>query len=125
MNSKKRITVVACGLFIMLGFLVNGIAMLYENRNAASEMQDIQTASVSVNTTTYEDPAENKTEDKNYIIKICDGVVVVFEAGNINPVFVTDIYASTLRKYDRELLSEGITVKGEYELQSIIEDFSS
>ncbi len=126
MNSKKRITIVACGLFIMLGFLVNGVSMLYENRYTASKIPDVRTAAVSANTETHEDPEEEMTGEKSYIIKIRDGVVVVFDADNINnPIFVTDIYASTLRHFDRELLSEGITVKGEYELQSIIEDFSN
>ncbi len=69
---------------------------------------------------------EDDGSKNNYLLKITDGIVVVYEYDNENkPIFVTDIYAGTLRNYDRELLSEGIRVTGERELQSILEDFSS
>ena len=120
MNSPKRITVVACALFIMLGILAGGISKLFEKDNI--EQQETPTAETTFGT---EIPKEAPLQ-RDYVLKIEDGIVVVFnEADLTRPIIVTDIYAGTLRNYDRDLLNNGITVSGEYELQSILEDFSS
>ena len=72
-------------------------------------------------------PADTEIETlPKFTLTIRDGIVVVFnEIDEVRPIIVTDIYASTLRHFDRERLSDGIEVFGELELQSILEDFSS
>ncbi len=126
MNSKRRITIVSCALFIMLGFLVNGISLLSEERDAKRNAAEEEISAVSGDfKDSYETDAE-AVDKSTYLLKITDGIVVVYEGADENkPLFVTDIYAGTLRNYDRELLSRGITVSGEQALQAIIEDFSS
>ncbi len=117
MTSAKKITVSACALFIMLGFMAGGVSELWEYENEATN-----TAEVSA---PLPEPEEAKPEEK-YILKILDGIVVVFnESDMTRPIIVTDIYAGTLRHFDREQLNEGIVANGEFELQTLLEDFSS
>ncbi|MBR5543339.1 MAG: hypothetical protein IKU65_04515 [Oscillospiraceae bacterium] len=114
----KRITVAACALFIMLGFIAGGISKLYEERELKKKEQETKPASAPIEET------DEATE--NYLLKVEDGIVVVFSENDImRPIIVTDIYASTLRNFDREQLSKGIVASGEAELQSLLEDFSS
>ncbi len=120
MSSQKRLTIAACALFIMLGFLSGGISKLWESKK---ENSDAPTENVDAFS-----PAEDEKllENEKYTVKIQDGILVVFnEADDTRPIIVTDIYAGTLRHFDREQLAEGIVVNGELELQSLLEDFSS
>lgn len=118
MNSAKRITVAACALFVMLGFIAGGVSQLWEFENA----KENEVSAVSATPQTLDEKApENK-----YVLKIEDGIVVVFnETDMTRPIIVTDIYASTLRHFDREQLTDGIYANGDFELQSMLEDFSS
>ncbi len=119
LNSQKRVTLAACALFIMLGFLSGGISEMWDakTQKAADDEKRIATFS----------PADSASEAlPKFTLTIRDGVVVVFnEIDEMRPIIITDIYASTLRHFDRERLSDGIEVFGELELQSILEDFSS
>ena len=118
MSSQKRITIAACALFIMLGFLSGGLASFTRSPN--------ETENRSINEIGTEELEVLAEKEPLYILKIQDGVLVVYsEADDTRPVIVTDIYASTLRHIDREHLNEGITVSGELELQALLEDFSS
>lgn len=65
-------------------------------------------------------------DKQSFTLKIQDGVLVVFnEADDLRPIIVTDIFASTLRHSDREMLERGIVANGEVELLTLLEDFSS
>lgn len=119
MNSAKRITAAACALFVMLGFIAGGVSRLWEYETEA-EMSSATEAAA---------PAPSQQElppQEKYVLKIEDGIVVVFnETDMTRPIIVTDIYASTLRHFDREQLTEGIVANGDFELQSMLEDYSS
>lgn len=116
MDNKKRITLSACALFIMLGLLVSGIVKIRDSRKDESTTEP---ASSVVRT-------EVKEESARYVLKIEDGIVVVFNEDDMTrPILVTDIYASTLRNYDRESLERGITAENEQDLHTMLEDFSS
>lgn len=116
MDSKKRITISACVLFIMLGLLVNGIVKTRDEK---------ETSNTSAPVSSVIQP-EAKEDEQHYIMKIEDGIVVVFsDADTTRPIMVTDIYASTLRNYDREELERGISVENERELHALLEDYSS
>ena len=117
MIPQKRITVAACALFIMLGFVAGGIAKLDRETTITSETLSESTVSV--------EELDEEVSQSNYVVKIEDGVVVVYRDNDLSrPIIVTDIYASTLRHSDREELSTGIAVSGDFELYSLIEDFS-
>lgn len=117
MTSAKKITVSACALFIMLGFVAGGVSRLWEYE--AEEKKIAETSAPLPE-------AEPTKNEEKYILKILDGIVVVFnEADMTRPIIVTDIYAGTLRHFDREQLNNGIAVSGDFELQSLLEDFSS
>lgn len=117
MTSAKKITVSACALFIMLGFMAGGVSQLWEYETAEKSVAEVSAP--------IPEPKPVIPEEK-YILKILDGIVVVFnETDMTRPIIVTDIYAGTLRHFDREQLNEGIAVSGDFELQTILEDFSS
>ena len=117
MTSAKKITISACALFIMLGFVAGGVSELWEYENEVTNIAEVSAP--------LPEPEEPTPEEK-YVLKILDGIVVVFnESDMTRPIIVTDIYAGTLRHFDREQLSEGIVANGEFELQTLLEDFSS
>ena len=61
-----------------------------------------------------------------YLIKLHDGHIAVFDAADPDtPIHLTNIPASSLRHYDRELLVVGIQVLNEEELLMRLEDFGS
>lgn len=113
----KRFTVAACALFVMLGFLAGGVSRLWEHE---TEITKTTETSAPIEETKPL-PAEEK-----YILKIEDGIVVVFNESDMSrPVIVTDIYAGTLRHLDHKRLTDGIVATGDFELLSLLEDFSS
>ena len=117
MMPQKRTTVAACALFIMLGFVAGGIARLDREMQLTDEALSEATATV--------ENVDEEIPQNNYVVKIEDGIVVVYKDNDLSrPIIVTDIYASTLRHRDREELNEGIAVNGDFELYSLIEDFS-
>ena len=66
------------------------------------------------------------SDSEIYIMREKDGYVGVFTEGDAeNPIFMTDIVVLSLPEADREMLKEGIMVKGEEELRGILEDFGS
>ena len=65
------------------------------------------------------------TGEKSFIIGIENGRVAVFREGEEKPFMVTDTYANTLPKIDRDELEKGVNVSGEKELQKAIEDYCS
>ena len=118
MSPHKRLMVSACALFIMLGFLGVGVFMSVPQKEVTETFAEDRTSPSA--------PQEDPLEDKNFTLKIQDGVLVVFsEADDIRPLIVTDIYASTLRHSDRQMLERGIVANGEVELLTLLEDFSS
>ncbi len=112
MRNKKGFTVAACGLFLMLGLTVIGLSGLTEP--PASKVAVTKNASVEIETT------------PQYLLKLFDGRIAVFDPDfPETPIEITDIYASTLRNYDREQLKIGITVSGREELLMLLEDYGS
>lgn len=61
----------------------------------------------------------------SYIVKDFNGSVAVFEPENPKPVRVTDVYISHLPKSDQKMLSHGIRVKNQSELNTLLEDLGN
>ena len=61
-----------------------------------------------------------------FILRLYDDYVAVFDASRPNiPLRLTEIHASSLRHYDRELLAHGIPLATEEEVLMRLEDFGS
>lgn len=60
-----------------------------------------------------------------YIVKDFNGNIAVYESNSDKPFKVTDVPISSMPKADQEMLKSGIMVKGESELQSLLEDLCS
>ena len=61
-----------------------------------------------------------------YVLREYEGQIAVYVSGDTeNPVLLTGILTSSLRKTDRELLQEGISARGDEELAKLLEDFGS
>ena len=102
---KTQIFTIACALFAVFSI----VQLLHRPR----QLQIVPTLQ------TEEIPS-------GYLIKLHDGHIAVFDAGNPDtPIRLTNIPASSLRHYDRELLAVGIPVSTEEELLMRLEDFGS
>ena len=81
----------------------------------------------------YNDPSVAPTVSEQavhvvsgYVLKLHDGYLAVFDAERPDiPLHRTDIPASSLRHYDRELLTVGIPLATEEEVLLRLEDFGS
>lgn len=60
-----------------------------------------------------------------YIIKNFNGNIAVFQNGKLTPFRVTDVSVSSLPLVDQQLLHEGIMIKDEDELTTMLEDYCS
>jgi len=121
MAQLKHTIVASVALFVMLGFVTVGIARLNEQYIYSKDKPDEVSETAHV-----EEKEVQLPPPENYVLKIEDGIVVVFNENDMTrPIIVTDIYAGTLRHYDRAQLTEGVVAVGEFELQSMLEDYSS
>lgn len=82
----------------------------------------------------YNSPTQNPTqaetvvpveERSTYVIKIYNGRVGLFRGTAQEPYYYLDLDVSCLSDYDKELLTTGISVTTDTELQSLIEDLTS
>ena len=103
---KKLILIVVTGAILISCVLISAIAA---DPAAAQNTNAEQTV----------------TEEKAFIIGIENGRVAVFRDGDKKPFIVTDTYANTLPKIDKDELKKGIKVSGEKELEKAIEDYCS
>ena len=60
-----------------------------------------------------------------YIVKDFNGNIAVYESNSDTPFKITDVPISSMPKADQEMLKSGISVKGENELESLLEDLCS
>lgn len=104
-KSYKGISIGICMFFIMLAFVINGVARLRNSEEAT--------------------PAIAQRSSEVYELKLYNGRIAVFYSGENDPITVTDISEHTLRNYDKELLKKGITAKDSIELTRMLEDFGS
>ena len=69
--------------------------------------------------------AETAESRAVYTLRSCGNAVSVFSSDEQVPIMQTDINLSSLRKADREMLREGITVESYNDIMSLLEDFGS
>lgn len=60
-----------------------------------------------------------------YLLRVHEGKIGVFRAGESEPFRVLEVYVSTLPVLDQSELSEGVYIQNEEKLQVIIEDYES
>ncbi|MBQ7120347.1 MAG: hypothetical protein IJO09_09045 [Oscillospiraceae bacterium] len=125
MNSQKRIAISACILYIMVGFLICVISTSQKREENESKKEEI-IPQTSISVSSDQSVPKKDMPPEKYVLKIVDGIVVVFKDSDMeHPLIVTDIYASSLRNFDRERLSEGIIAETELDMQCMLEDYSS
>ncbi len=119
MNTQKRITVSACALFIMLGFVASGLSEL---RNFNDTKEDISISEEAIETSR----ASEATENEGFIIKLDNGYIAVFSKLNDEkPLYTTEIHEGVLRNLDKESLTSGIFAEDPAALAALLEDFGS
>ncbi|MBQ3055536.1 MAG: hypothetical protein IJC88_05475 [Oscillospiraceae bacterium] len=108
---KHRNWMLACGLLVMVSVFAASLVLLLPPQE-------------TVGTPTLQ--VEEIPSSSGYVIKLHDGQIAVFDAARPDtPLRLTDIPATSLRHYDRELLTVGISVATEEELLMRLEDFGS
>ena len=72
---------------------------------------------------------ENYTQaysgEQEYTLGVQNGRISVFRSGEDKPFLVTDTFAGSLPKADRNNLEKGVKVTGDRELQKALEDYCS
>ncbi len=63
--------------------------------------------------------------EADYIIKAYNRRLAVFEQGQDEPVFISNVYISELPDADRELIKTGICAHSKKELNRLLEDYCS
>lgn len=120
---NKRAIISACCLLSMFAVLISGIITLREN---AQKEKENKVYIVNSSTENIPKAEENLGEENGYLVKSQDGKLAVFNPINTDsPIKTTEIYVESLRRYDQNLLEEGITVYGDEALSMILEDFGS
>ncbi len=61
----------------------------------------------------------------SYVVKEYNGKIAVFEKGSQSPYRTTDMYINFLPEYDKALLSTGIEVDTQAEVNKVLEDYIS
>ncbi len=79
--------------------------------------------SVAVNSVAYAE-AELVGLD-SFTLMEYDGKLAVFQNGGEQPIDIMEVDVSSLRKTDRQMLQDGITVKDLTELYMLLEDYSN
>ena len=93
-------------IFLMLN---NRITKLHETK--PNEQQPV-----------FNETASDETEaDDEYVIKEFDGKIGVFKNGDFQ--YMIDVYVFTLPEYDKKLLSQGIKVSSEQELNDVLSSY--
>ena len=103
---KKLVLIVVTGAVLISCVLISSLAASPAAAQNASVRQTV-------------------TEEKAFIIGIENGRIAVFGEGEEKPLILTDTYANTLPKIDRDELEKGVKVSGEKELKKAIEDYCS
>ncbi len=62
---------------------------------------------------------------KHYYLAEYDKKIAAFEQGQEKPIYISDVYVSTLPKADIALMKKGIPADSEKELKRLIEDYCS
>ena len=116
---KKLVTVTGCFMFICI-MITSVILPSMPRAGAAENNIDADTQSV-----VQSDEEQSEQENFTFIIKEYQGKVAVFQGQASEPLFVSDVSISSLPLADKEILSEGIEVSSERELNRLIEDYCS
>ena len=103
--------VIGAYCFIILCVIASFVAIPIIDKNSTSS-QEIKTES-------------SPNNSLSYIVKDFNGNVAVFEENSSTPFKVTDVSTNTLPKVDQEKLIEGIVVKNQAELNTLLEDLCS
>ena len=69
--------------------------------------------------------AESTLQEEMYKLSVYEEKVAAFEKGKDYPLYISDVYVSTLPKADRELLEKGIAASDRKTLNRLIEDYCS
>ena len=115
---KKLVTVTGCFLFMCI--IITSVILPSLPKTMAKDNIDADTQSVA------QDESENSEDEiDSYIISEYNGKIAVFKKLSAEPLFVSDVYVSSLPQADKELLKEGIEVRTKKELNRLIEDYCS
>lgn len=125
---KKSLFALMLYLLAMLAVCTYAVSAI---KNVRAEDNNVEETSVSVEYvyvtvphSTYVSSSENNFPETYWRVCEYQGKIGIFLAdGTLYDVL--DIYVKTLPEADKRMLGEGIVIKNEAELRSIIEDYTS
>lgn len=115
---KKLVTVTGCVLFMCI--IITSVILPSMPKTMAKDNIDADTQSV-----VQSESESSENESHSYIISEYNGKIAVFRKSSSEPLFVSDVYVSSLPQADKEMLKNGIEVSTKKELNRLIEDYCS
>lgn len=97
----------------------------HEPARTFEEIDGTRDARDTIDTREIEDLPQMQPSEHEYLLKDSNGKIAVYKANEYDPYIILDVYTNTLPYVDRQNLLEGITILGDDNLRSIIEDFDS
>ena len=104
------------GIILLICVMITG---LYAPKSTAAPSEKSFLSEISA-----EEQPSTANEDK-YRLSVYENKVAAFENGKDHPIYISDVYLSTLPETDRELLKKGIYAPDRKALNRLIEDYCS
>lgn len=115
---KKLVTVTGCFLFMCI--IITSVILPSMPKTMAKDNIEADTQSV-----VQSESETSKDESDGYIISEYNGKIAVFKKSSSEPLYVSDVYVSSLPQADTEILKKGIEVNTKKQLNRLIEDYCS
>ncbi len=104
------------GIILLICVMITG---LYAPKSTAAPSEKSFLSEISA-----EEQPSTANEDK-YRLSVYEKKVAAFENGKDYPIYISDVYVSSLSETDRELLEKGIYASDRKALNRLIEDYCS
>ena len=104
------------GIILLICVMITG---LYAPKSTAAPSEKSFLSEISA-----EEQPSTANEDK-YRLSVYEKKVAAFENGKDYPMYISDVYVSSLSETDRELLEKGIYASDRKALNRLIEDYCS
>ena len=128
---KKLMIVLACLDVLVLALLLMG----YPQRWFLPETAEESSSNILYYSTANKNPSQENngissspllsSSQTVYIIREYDGQIGVFAENQEKPFLLVEVLVDTLPQADQKMLQSGITVRGDENLNSILEDYES
>ncbi len=121
---KKIMPIIFLGV-ALLGVAISVVLIFDGSSDSHASTPKTIEAQKDENSAEIINEVSSSIESYRYVLKEYEGKLAVFEYGSETPYEITEIFIHNLPDYDIILLSEGINVTDNKQLESLLEDYTS